>query len=266
MPGFRPRTRPTKSVGSAVRGKSGSIQLMAPSRDLDVCSSRDPKIPPLDGVVTLETVRRALVDDLSLAHHVDTIRHLQSQVIVLLDQQDREALVLEPLEDAPDFPHDDGRQSLGGLVQQKHAAIREERSAERQHLLLAAGERTRQLPLTLREPGKQRKDPFEREAVRSSANKQILLHRQRREDPATLRHEGHTTPGYAIRPPPVDFFTIQSDASCSRPSEPDNAADRRGLAGAVPPKDRHSLPLRHPERDAVQDMTVAVVGVDALNG
>src|SRR5215470_5548347 len=179
IPGFRPRTRPTRSVGSAVRGKSGSIQLMAPSRDVDVYASRDPKIPPLDGLVTLEVVRSALVDDLSLAHHVDAIRDAQGQVIVLLDQQDRQALALEALEDAADLPHDDRRQSLGRLIQQEHPAIREERATERQHLLLPAGERARHLTLTLGEARKQRKDPLDRQASRSRAHEQVLLHRQR---------------------------------------------------------------------------------------
>src|SRR5262247_213947 len=123
IPGLSPSTRPTRSLGVAVVGKFGSIQLMVCLR------SRDAEIAALDVLVRFETGRRALVDDLALAHHVYAVRDRERQVIVLLDEEDREAAPLEPLDDPPDLSHHDRGQSLGGLVEQQQAAIGQERAA-----------------------------------------------------------------------------------------------------------------------------------------
>src|SRR5215510_13713916 len=80
MPGLSPSTRPTRSLTVAVFGKSGSIQLMAHHRTRSrphssPPRSRDAQVAPLDVLGGVERGRRPLVHDLSLAHHVDPIRH-----------------------------------------------------------------------------------------------------------------------------------------------------------------------------------------------
>src|ERR1041385_7411246 len=96
IPGFRPSTRPTRSEGVSVLGKSGSIQLMPslallPALAVGSCHA---EIAPLHRLVALEARGRALVDDLPLVHDVHAVGDPERQVIVLLDQQDRQALGL----------------------------------------------------------------------------------------------------------------------------------------------------------------------------
>src|SRR4029453_13784464 len=110
IPGLRPSTRPTMSLGVARLGKSGSIQLMPPP------SSCHPQVATFDVLVRLQGGGRALPDDLPLVHDVDAIGDPQGQVKVLLDEQDGEPLALEPAHDAPDLPHDGGSQPFRPLA------------------------------------------------------------------------------------------------------------------------------------------------------
>src|SRR4051812_4374698 len=59
---------------------------------------------------------------------------------VLLDQEDGEALLLKRADSFSDLIDDDGRQSLGRFVEQKQARARSQDAADREHLLLAAGQ------------------------------------------------------------------------------------------------------------------------------
>src|SRR4029453_5105947 len=93
-PGLRPSTRPTSDVGGAVRGKSGSIQVMG---------ARDAEEAPLDVLVHVELRRRPMVHDLPLAHDVHAVRDAQRERHVLLDEQDAEPLALEADECAADL-------------------------------------------------------------------------------------------------------------------------------------------------------------------
>src|SRR5712692_2328155 len=155
MPGLRPSTRPTRSLGVAVRGKSGSIQLTA---SLDGRSSGDPQEAALDVLVRVEVRRRAMVHDLSLAHHVDAVGDAQRERHVLLDEQDAQALALETDEHAPDLADDNRGQALGGLGEQKEARVGHERAADGEHLLFASRQRAGPLRRALAETREQRVD------------------------------------------------------------------------------------------------------------
>ena len=61
---------------------------------------------------------------------------------MLLDDDGRQPLLAEQRAQCREqFLHDDRRQALGRLVEQQQARIGRERAADRQHLLLAAGQR-----------------------------------------------------------------------------------------------------------------------------
>ena len=68
----------------------------------------------------------------------DVVGDVEGELGVLLDQQDRQPLLLQ----APDRGHHLGddlrRQALRRLVEQQHPRVRHQRPADRQHLLLAA--------------------------------------------------------------------------------------------------------------------------------
>jgi len=59
---------------------------------------------------------------------------------VLLDEQDGKALLLQPRDRAADLLHDHRRESFGRLVQHEETRAGPQDAADREHLLLAAGE------------------------------------------------------------------------------------------------------------------------------
>ena len=73
------------------------------------------------------------------------VRHLQRQMRVLLDQEDRRALAVELGHDVENLAHHERSETERRLVHQQEARPRHERPRHRQHLLLAARERAGQL-------------------------------------------------------------------------------------------------------------------------
>src|SRR5216117_4120551 len=64
---------------------------------------------------------------------------------VLLDEQDGHTRRVDPLDRPEDLAREHRRQSERGLVEQQQARPCDERPCDREHLLLAAGERAREL-------------------------------------------------------------------------------------------------------------------------
>ena len=73
-------------------------------------------------------------------HDVVPIGHRRGKVEILLDQQNGKALRFERTDGLADLLDDDRRQPFGRLVEQQQAGAGAQNAADRQHLLLAAGE------------------------------------------------------------------------------------------------------------------------------
>ena len=74
---------------------------------------------------------------------------------ILVDHQDRLAGLLQPRQALPDFLPDQRRQTFGRLVENEQPRIGHQRAADRQHLLLAAGQQIAHLVGAFREARKQ---------------------------------------------------------------------------------------------------------------
>src|SRR4030081_1242507 len=148
MPGFRPSTRPTRSLGVAVVGNARSIQLTPRSLSYAEVSVLDGRSEPKLG-------RCAAPDDLSLLENVVRVRDPGERRHVLVDDQDRLALRLEPFHAAPDLGADERCQPFRRLVEDEQARIGHQGASDREHLLLAAGERAAETARASRELGKE---------------------------------------------------------------------------------------------------------------
>src|SRR5260221_7609662 len=91
-------------------------------------------------LVCRELRRRAGMDDLAVIEHIDVIGDLQAHAHVLLDEENRDALVAHPRDDAEDLADDERRQALRRLVEDEQLGVEQQGAADRQHLLLAARE------------------------------------------------------------------------------------------------------------------------------
>src|SRR6266851_4855691 len=97
--------------------------------------------------------------DLPGLHDIAAMGEPQGMVRVLLDQEHRDLLLLVDLADHfEDLLDDERREAERGLVEQQEARPTHQRAADRQHLLLAAGERAAALALAPLEDGKERED------------------------------------------------------------------------------------------------------------
>src|SRR5262247_4514108 len=151
MPGLSPSTRPTKSLEIAVIRNEQSIQLTPRNLSYAEVSVLDVRAEPKSG-------RCAAPDDLPLLEDVVQVGDPRQGRHVLVDDQDRLAPGLEPLHAAPDLGAHERREPFGGLVEDEQARVRHQRATDREHLLLAAGERAAEASRARRELGEQLED------------------------------------------------------------------------------------------------------------
>src|SRR5689334_16691906 len=80
----------------------------------------------------------------------------------------------------------------------------------------------------------------------------------------TFRHIAEPRSGDAIGGEPADHRAKQLHHAPARRCQADQAAQGRRLAGAVAPEQGHDLAFMHLQRDAVQDVALAVEAVKVL--
>src|SRR5215510_1232916 len=226
------------------------------------------QVSRLDRFVAQQLGRAGFVDDRALAHEVDVVGDPERKGKVLLDDQDGRAAGLEPAEDAPELAHQEGRQAFGGLVHQQDVGVADQRPPAREHLLLAAGELIAAVLDPLAEPREEIEHPAEapaRAVAGALADLEMLAHAERGKDAATLRHQAYAAPRDLVRGQARDVLAAEQNAAAARRREADDRADQRGLADAVAAEHRDDLAPADPQRDTLQDVAVAVVGVDVLD-
>src|SRR6516165_2678185 len=102
-----------------------------------------------------ELGRRTGIDDAAVVEHIGVVGNLQAHSGILLDQQDRNAFVAHLCHDLKHLAHDQRREPLRGLIENQQLGIEQQRAADREHLLLAAGELAPRVLLSLSEAGKE---------------------------------------------------------------------------------------------------------------
>src|SRR5262249_60338258 len=92
--------------------------------------------------------------DGTVVQHISLVGDLETHARVLLHQQHGDAFAAHLRNDLEYLTHDERRQPLRGLVENKESRIEQQRSGNRQHLLLAAGELSAATELALGEARK----------------------------------------------------------------------------------------------------------------
>src|SRR6266851_8910621 len=123
------------------------------------------------------------------------------------------------------------RDRRAGCRPPRAAGPRHQRAADRQHLLLAAGERAGVLTCALAQSREQRVDPFDvlvdlarrRLAADERAHRQVLPHRHPAEDPARLGYERDAAPDDLAGGEPVKPLALELNGPGMRA---DDAEDR----------------------------------------
>src|SRR5205085_5910151 len=121
MPGLSPSTRPTRSLGVAVVGKGGAaISVRSYAEEAMLHVNARPQLG-----------RGAIPHHAPLLEHVVVIAEPRDGPQLLVDQQHRQASLLQPLQARPDLRSHERRPSLRGLVEEETNRVRHERAADR---------------------------------------------------------------------------------------------------------------------------------------
>jgi hypothetical protein len=106
--------------------------------------------------------------------------------------------------------------------------------------------------------------PAAADLARLFAKHQILPHRQRGEDVARFRDVAETPARGLMRLQPGDLFALEQDRAFRR-HVAHQRLDRRRTADAVAPEQADDLACADAKRDAVQNMALAVIGVEIVD-
>ena len=189
-------------------------------------------------------------------------RDAQRLAHVLLDEQHGHPGRQDLRQHAVDPPHDDRREAERQLVEQQHPRVRDERPADGDGLLLAAGHLRGLLAAAFLHPGEQVVDLLDGPRTRTRegrADLQVLLERQRREQAAALGHHHDARGGPLLGPQAGHVLAVVDDRPLGGVVQPGDRAQQRRLAGAVRADDRVDLTGEHPQRDPGQGTQLAVV-------
>ena len=122
----------------------------------------------------------------------------------------------EAFEAAPDLVADQRRQAFGRFVEDEQPRVGHQRPADRQHLLLAAGEQVRHDAGALGEPRKQRKDFVERPRIGgggavSGGGDQVFARGEIGKNLAAFGHQADAELGDAVGRQLADVLAVEPD-------------------------------------------------------
>jgi len=84
------------------------------------------------------------------------------------------------------------------------------------------------------------------------------MHRHLAKDVVDLRHVGDAAAHDTIRAPAGDVLAVEDDGTAADAHQPEHRLHRRRLARAVGADDDHDFLRHHRERDALQDVGIAI--------
>src|SRR4051812_19619534 len=131
----------------------------------------------------------------------DVIGHIENERRVLFDQHDRKPAFLELADGGHDLRDDLRRQPFGRFIHQQDAWVAHQGPADREHLLLTAGQVGGGLAPTLLQPREHGEHGLSGPALLAPVdgfargNDQVLAHRQAAEYAPTLRDQGDALGG-----------------------------------------------------------------------
>src|SRR5215467_12286841 len=136
-----------------------AISLSPCRREREPCSGRgwlrEAEVGSADAGIGGQLAGGAADHQVPRLQHVGARGQDQSASRVLLDEQDGHPFGVEARDDVEDLAGETWGQAQRGLVEEKQARPDHEGARYREHLLLAARERARELARSLTEPGKE---------------------------------------------------------------------------------------------------------------
>ena len=172
-------------------------------------------------------------------------------------------------DDVADLVHDVRLNPFGRLVENEQRRLEHERAADRELLLLPAGQIAAAPVQHLLQHREQLEDLFRNRAravlAHAEADAQVLLDGQLREDFAPLGHVADAEPRAALRREPAQIGPGERDLAGGRRQQSHDALQQRGLAHAVAAHEAGARSLRHHQVDVPQGVAAAVGLVEGFS-
>jgi hypothetical protein len=158
------------------------------------------------------------------------------------------------------------REAFRRLVDQQDAVVGvEQRARERDHLLLAAGERPGLLRRALLQLGEQLVDQVVAVLGAGALGEgEVLPDGQAGEDVTVLGDVGDAAADDLVHRKSARLLAVEHDGAGAR-HEAEDSAQRRRLADAVAPEQTGDPAAPHAERDALQDVRLAEIDVQVAH-
>ena len=260
------RLRPTRvrrsSSGSVPSARSRAVDRR--SGLLDLGEGAEVELDDLG--IREQRVAGAFVGVAALIEHVAAVGDLEHPAGVLLDDQHRNADVVDARDALEHVVLHHRRQSGRRLVEQQHRRLHHQRACHRQHLALAAREGTGALVQPLTETRQQADDvvaPLAEVArPQVGAHPQVVVDREAGEDVADLRDVADAAFDELVGAAPGDVFTTEHHGTGADRHEPEHRLQQRRLAGTVRPDDADDLALFDDEVAAMEDVDPGQVAGD----
>ena len=199
------------------------------------------------------------------AHHVGAVGHLDRARSVLLDQEDRHALILQLLENL-EHPVDEQRcETERRFVEEQEPRSCEQRTRDRELLLLTARQLRAGAIEVATEGGKALAHLLDvglgclAIRARRRADPQVLADREATEDPAILGHERDAQTQDCVRRAADYRPSLEQDVTRGRPEGAGDRPQGRRLARTVVADEADELALGDLERQMLHRRTAAVV-------
>ncbi len=151
-----------------------------------------------------------------------------------------------------------GAKPSDGSSSKSRRGSRHERAAEREHLLLAAGERSGALALALREAWKKSEDFFQLSvflllrARGKGAQLEILPDGHRGKEPSAFRHQRDAMLDDPLRRGFADSFILPSNRARARREQAGNSFEQSSFSGAVGTNERDHLARLYDQAHALE--------------
>ena len=204
-----------------------------------------------------------------LLQHVEVAGDPPGEWQLLLDQQDRQPrLAIQLQDDVADVVDDVRLDSFGGFVQDEQLRLEHEGARDRKLLLLPARQVAAaplQHLLQHREEVEDLRRNHPPPAPRAETGAQVLLHRQLREDLASLRHVADAEPCARFGRHLRQLDAIERDRARVRREQPHDALQQGGLAHAVAPHQARPRARGDVQPDVPEDVAAAVLLVEPLD-
>src|SRR5215469_15678485 len=176
---------------------------------------------------------------------------------------------MDVLDDLEVLLHERGRQAHRRLVHQQQPRAGHQGPAHRDHLLLAAGQRARELVAALEQAREQCVHPLEvviqfLAAAKHRAKLEVLPDRHLPEEPPVLRHDRDPAGDPLWHRPARHVRAVDQHLSRAWPDDAQDRLERGRLAGGVAAEQADQFPLADVQRDSLKDPYLRVVRGDVV--